>query len=173
MTIDESATEHQYFADLGIDEVAFSRAIAAATAGERYNYATKEIVEGMDEIEREKQVAFHTTVGLTHLRSLRLRAAYESFEYVYLLNPKAYLWQFGLLQYYFGEYAEGRKTCEENARRYELKFGGFDEVASEERIWRDACVLRLRGKNRRKENEDDWDDESERSEQENIASEKR
>ena len=127
----------------------------------------------MDELEKERQIALHSTLGLTHLRSLRLAAAYSSFKYVYALHPEAYLWQLGLLQYYRGEYDDGWRTCVENARRYEDKFGNLGEVASEERIWRDACWLRGRGKGRKKEEEVSWDEERERLEMESIAAERR
>lgn len=173
--IEPSLTEREYFASLGLDSTSFQAGVAAGTAGETYAQADKPSINKMDELEKEKQIALHTTLGLTHLRSLRLKAAYNSFEYVYAINPEAYLWQFGLLQYYFGEYDKGIITCEENTRRYESKFGAMGEVASEERIWKDACLLKRRGKKKRKENveENGWSDEDERLEKDNIKCERR
>ena len=171
--IDPSLTEREYFASLGLDSTSFQAGAAAGTAGETYGQVDKVSIDKMDELEKEKQIALHTTLGLAHLRSLRLKAAYNSFEYVYALNPEAYLWQFGLLQYYFGEYDKGIVTCEENARRYESKFGAMGEVASEERIWKDACLLKKRGKKRKEWEENGWGDEEERSEKRNIECERR
>ena len=172
--IEPSLTEREYFASLGLDSTAIDAGVAAGTAGLPYAQVedTREI-DKMDEMEREKQVALHTTLGLTHLRSLRLKAAYNSFEYVYRLHPEAYLWQFGLLQYYFGEYSKGRATCEENAARYESKFGVMGEVASEERIWGHACLLKGRGKSKKKDFMVGWSEEEERLEMKNIECERR
>jgi hypothetical protein len=180
--IEPSLTEREYFASLGLDASSIHAGVAAATAGELYAQVSEREIQRMDELEKEKQIALHTTLGLTHLRSLRLKAAYSSFEYVYKLNEEAYLWQFGLLQYYFGEYEAGRRTCAENARRYESKFGHLGEVASEERIWRDACLLKERegvGKKKRKkknvadEDGDGNEEEEKRLEMENISCERR
>lgn len=173
--MEPSLTEREYFASLGLDNASFEAGVAAATAGVPYAQVDSREMNKMDELEKEKQIALHTTLGLTHLRSLRLKAAYNSFSYVYALNEEAYLWQFGLLQYYFGEYEKGRITCEENARRYEAKFGVMGEVASEERIWRDACLLKRRtGKKKKKDIlEEKWSEEEEMLEMENIDSERR
>jgi hypothetical protein len=172
--VEPSITEREYFASIGLDATSLEAGIVAGTAGFKYGQVDAREIEKMDELEKEKQVALHTTLGLTHLRSLRLRAAYDSFAYVYALNPEAYLWQFGLLQYYFGEYAEGRRTCHENAMRYEAKFGEMGEVASEERIWRDACRLKMRGK-KKKMNADDESlgDDEEILEMNNLECERR
>jgi hypothetical protein len=172
--LEPSITEREYFASIGLDSTSILAGVAAANAGESYGQVDTWEIERMDDLEKEKQIALHTTLGMTHLRSLRLKAAYGSFEYVYKLHPEAYLWQFGLLQYYFGEYDKGQKTCEENAARYEAKFGEMGEVASEERIWKDACLLKKWGKKRKKYLEEiSWSEEEERLEMENIGCERR
>ncbi|KAL3801389.1 hypothetical protein HJC23_006999 [Cyclotella cryptica] len=181
--LDPSRTEREYLASLGLDDVSLQAGIVAGIAGETFEQQLPQHPTEMDELEKERQIALHTTLGLTHLRSLRLSSAYTSFRYVYSLHPQAYLWQLGLLQYYRGEYEDGRRTCLENARRYEAKFGRLGEVASEERIWGDACWLRGRGKRKRRMKEKDgggggddalsWDEESERVEMESIALERR
>ncbi|KAL7518671.1 hypothetical protein ACHAWX_003481 [Stephanocyclus meneghinianus] len=176
--IDPSRTEKEYLASLGLDDddVSLRAGIAAGIAGEtleREERYLDESVGKMDELEKERQIALHTTLGLTHLRSLRLSSAYSSFRYVYALHPEAYLWQLGLLQYYRGDYDDGWRTCVENARRYEDKFGNLGEVASEERIWRDACWLRGRGKRRKNKEAVSLDEDDERLEMESIAAERR
>ncbi|KAL7480767.1 hypothetical protein ACHAW6_006428 [Cyclotella cf. meneghiniana] len=173
--IDPSRTEREYLASLGLDDLSLRAGIAAGIAGETLEQEERyldESVGKMDELEKERQIALHTTLGLTHLRSLRLSAAYSSFRYVYALHPEAYLWQLGLLQYYRGEYDDGWRTCVENARRYEDKFGNLGEVASEERIWRDACWLRGRGKRRKNDQSISRDEENESLEMESIAAER-
>jgi hypothetical protein len=175
-SIEPSVTEREYFASLGLDATSIQAGVAAGTAGELYAQVSPREIQRMDEMEKEKQIALHTTLGLTHLRSLRLQAAYKSFEYVYKLHPEAYLWQFGLLQYYLGEYEAGQRTCMENARRYEAKFGHLGEVASEERIWGDACLLKGRGSGKKKKKSKQIEsrgDEEEQLEMENIACERR
>uniref|UniRef100_A0A7S0C0P1 Uncharacterized protein n=1 Tax=Proboscia inermis TaxID=420281 RepID=A0A7S0C0P1_9STRA len=67
--------------------------------------------------------------------------ANEAFGIVYALKPEVYLWQFGMVLYYRGEYERGMEILEGNAKIYEERFG---ERGSEERIWMDACRLKLK-----------------------------
>ena len=71
---------------------------------------------------------------------MRLEEASEAFDHVFELKPNAYLWQAGIAKFYLGELQEAADIFARNARLFESKFGG---PASEERIWRDACELKL------------------------------
>lgn len=75
------------------------------------------------------------------LRMLKIEEAHEEFQMVYKMNPGAYCWQAGVVMFYLGMVNEGSECFVGNARVWEGKFG---EAASEERIWRDACELKLR-----------------------------
>ena len=94
----------------------------------------------IDERNVDKYVAVWTEEGLDHLRMLHFQEAYDSFNKVYQIKPEAYLWQDGLLKYYLEEYHEAAESLAKNAVRYETR---FMEPASEERIWRDACELKI------------------------------
>lgn len=138
----------------------------------------------IDETNVDKFVAIYTEEGLTHLRQLRLAEAHESFNKVYSIKPEAYVWQDGLLKYYLDEYEAGAESLANNAIRYETRFG---EPASEERIWRDACELKivssLHGKRKVKDRSipvamrvpvgEEGEDNEEVVEGESIASERR
>lgn len=56
------------------------------------------------------------------------------------LRPDAYLWQAGIAKFYLEDLQEAAKILSRSAQIYEDK---FLEPASEERIWRDACELKL------------------------------
>ena len=71
---------------------------------------------------------------------LRLEDANEAFEQAYQLKPHSYCWQAGVVKFYLGDYERAAEWFVRNANYYEMKFG---QVASEERIWRDACELKL------------------------------
>jgi hypothetical protein len=94
----------------------------------------------IDERNVDKYVALWTEEGLSHLRMLRIREAYELFNKVYQVKPDAYLWQDGLVKYYLEDYHGAAESLAKNAIRYETR---FMSPASEERIWRDAAELKI------------------------------
>jgi tetratricopeptide (TPR) repeat protein len=55
------------------------------------------------------------------------------------LNPDAYLWQAGIVKYYLNEWSDAAAIFAKSAELFETK---FQQPASEERIWRDACALK-------------------------------
>jgi hypothetical protein len=101
----------------------------------------------------EQKVKGLSVKGLDEMRMLRLEEADKAFEAVFEMKPNAYCWQAGIVKFYLGDYRSAAECFARNARYYESK---FDQVASEERIWRDACELKLLGEARgkRKENID-------------------
>lgn len=88
----------------------------------------------------EKEIFYRTEQGLELLKSLKLEEAEKEFDKVFELRPNAYLWQAGIVKYYLGRMEEAGEMFARSARLYESKFG---QPASEERIWRDACELKL------------------------------
>jgi tetratricopeptide (TPR) repeat protein len=56
------------------------------------------------------------------------------------LKPDAYLWQAGIAKFYLGDFEGAADIFARNGATFESRFGG---PASEERIWRDACELKL------------------------------
>ena len=56
------------------------------------------------------------------------------------LRPSAYLWQAGIAKFYLCDLQEAADIFARNAATYESKFG---MPATEERIWRHACELKL------------------------------
>ena len=56
------------------------------------------------------------------------------------MKPSSYIWQYGIVLFYLGQYYKAAKIFADSATLFESKFG---EPASEERIWRDACELKL------------------------------
>jgi tetratricopeptide (TPR) repeat protein len=79
---------------------------------------------------------------------LRLDEACEAFNRVFDLRPNAYLWQAGIAKFYQGDLHGAADVFARCALIFESKFGG---PASEERIWRDACELKLLNSLSRKE----------------------
>jgi hypothetical protein len=59
---------------------------------------------------------------------------------VFELKPDAYLWQAGIAKFYLGDVEGAADIFARSADYYERK---FYSPASEERIWRDACELKL------------------------------
>jgi tetratricopeptide (TPR) repeat protein len=66
--------------------------------------------------------------------------AAQAFDRVFELRPTSYLWQAGIVKYYLDELEEAADIFARNAVTYESKFG---LPATEERIWRHACELKL------------------------------
>lgn len=75
-----------------------------------------------------------------HRHQLQLEEASEAFDNVFELKPDAYLWQAGIAKFYLGDLQKAAEIFSNSAHYYETK---FLEPASEERIWRDACELKL------------------------------
>ena len=55
------------------------------------------------------------------------------------MRENAYLWQAGIVKYYLGDFESAAEIFVKCGKSFELRFGGH---ATEERIWRDACVLK-------------------------------
>lgn len=97
--------------------------------------------EWMRQASHEEQEIFrHTESGMAALKMLKIEEASQSFDQVFELRPSAYLWQAGIVKYYKNELEEAAEIFCRSASTFEAKFG---EPASEERIWRDACELKL------------------------------
>jgi len=88
----------------------------------------------------ELQISRYTDEGMNYFKNLQMEEADTSFRKVYQLKPTAYVWQAGIVQFYLCQLEKAQQTFGENAARYESKFG---EPATEERIWRDACALKI------------------------------
>jgi hypothetical protein len=71
---------------------------------------------------------------------LQLEEADEAFSKVYCLKPTAYLFAAGIAKFYLNDVFAAGEIFARNAQFYEAR---FEMVASEERIWRDACYLKL------------------------------
>lgn len=71
---------------------------------------------------------------------LQLEKAELAFDKVFKLKPNAYLWQAGIVKFYLGKINEAGNLFVASAKTYEGKFGS---IASEERVWRDACQTSL------------------------------
>ena len=98
----------------------------------------RQLYESSDKLEQE--VRRLSDLGLTSLKMGDLESAKDSFDQVFALKPTVYLWQAGLALYYLGDVHKAAESFTNNAHIFEGRFG---EQASEERIWRDACELRL------------------------------
>jgi tetratricopeptide (TPR) repeat protein len=98
----------------------------------------------------EQQISRNTELGLDMLKMLRLEESVEAFDKVFLLKPNAYCWQAGIAKYYLGDLLGAAKIFAQSAAIYESKFG---QLASEERIWRDACELKYLSALNRKQKE--------------------
>lgn len=79
---------------------------------------------------------------------LRLDEACQAFDRVFELRPNAYLWQAGIAKFYQDDLQGAAEIFARCAAVFESKFG---EPASEERIWHDACELKLINSLSRKE----------------------
>jgi len=90
--------------------------------------------------EEEQEVFRYTEKGMNALKMLDVKQASESFDRVFQLRPSAYLWQAGIAKFYLNELEEAAEIFAKCASIFESKFG---EPASEERIWRNACELKL------------------------------
>ena len=96
----------------------------------------------------EREVFRQTERGLQMLKMLRVDEALEAFDAVFQLKPDAYLWQAGIARFYKGDLYGAAEVLARCAEIYETRFG---EPASEERIWRNACLLKTFGNLSRKE----------------------
>jgi len=99
----------------------------------------------------EQEVFRLTEAGMGCLKSLQLEKADEAFGQVFDLRPSAYLWQAGVVKFYLGDLDSAADIFARNAVTYETRFGG---PASEERIWRDACALKMLNSKSRAEKKD-------------------
>jgi len=90
----------------------------------------------------EKEIFLQTEKGLDCLRRMDFESATTAFDRVFELNPHAYLWQAGIPFFYQGDYKRASEIFARSILIFESRFG---ELASEERIWRDACELMYLG----------------------------
>ncbi|KAL7558095.1 hypothetical protein ACA910_020045 [Epithemia clementina (nom. ined.)] len=88
----------------------------------------------------EQEIYQQTEQGMHHLKMLDLKQASVCFDRVLALRPNAYLWQAGIVKYYLKDYQDAALILANSARYFERRFG---EPATEERIWRNACQLKL------------------------------
>ena len=88
----------------------------------------------------EQEVFRQTDRGMEMLKMLRLEEAVDAFDAVFALKPNAYLWQAGIAKFYIGDLEGAADIFAQSAEIYETRFG---QPASEERIWRYACELKL------------------------------
>jgi hypothetical protein len=88
----------------------------------------------------EQKVYRLTEAGIKALKMFDLDSASSKFDEVFKLRPSAYLWQAGIVKYYLNELEEAARIFSESASIFESRYG---EPASEERIWRNACELKL------------------------------
>jgi tetratricopeptide (TPR) repeat protein len=90
--------------------------------------------------EIEQKVFRYTEDGMKALKTFDLDKASSSFDQVFKLRPSAYLWQAGIVKFYQNELEEAARIFSQSATVFESRYG---EPASEERIWRNACQLKL------------------------------
>lgn len=95
----------------------------------------------------ERRVKEYTVRGMDALKMLRLKEADEAFDALYEIKPDAYCWQAGIVKFYLEDYRAAAELFARNANIYESK---FENMASEERIWRDACELKMMSLTKRK-----------------------
>lgn len=95
-----------------------------------------------------RQIYIETERGMDCFRLLQLEEASEAFEKVYSLKPDAYVFHAGVTLFYLDKIEEAGQLSVKNAFLYESKFG---LPATEERIWRDACELKLLSQMTKKE----------------------
>ena len=96
----------------------------------------------------EKLVFQKTKEGLDALKLLDIEKAADSFDDVFRLKPNAYLWQAGLVKFYLGKYEEAASVFASSGTYFETV---YMEPATEERIWRNACQLKLMSSINKKE----------------------
>lgn len=96
----------------------------------------------------EQEIFRKTELGMEMLKMLRLEEASAAFDRVFELKPDAYLWQAGIARYYLNDWDGAAEIFSRCAATYESK---FLESASEERIWRNACLLKKLSSMTRKE----------------------
>jgi tetratricopeptide (TPR) repeat protein len=87
----------------------------------------------------EREIYQQTELGMEMIRMLRLDEASKAFDRVFELKPNAYLWQAGIVRFYLGDLDGALEIFTRCASIYETR---FDDLASEERIWRNACLLK-------------------------------
>ncbi|GKY92874.1 hypothetical protein MPSEU_000256600 [Mayamaea pseudoterrestris] len=88
----------------------------------------------------ERQVYEYTERGMNSLKMLQIENAVEYFDRVFQLRPQTYLWQAGVAKFYMNDLEGAADIFTRTAQTYESLFG---ESASEERIWRNACLLKM------------------------------
>jgi hypothetical protein len=87
----------------------------------------------------ERQVFHFTQQGMEAIQSLQLHQADQAFHNVFHWKPTAYLWQAGIVQYYLNNIQQAATIFASSAQIFETK---FQQPATEERIWWDACALK-------------------------------
>ena len=87
----------------------------------------------------EQEIYQKTELGMEMIRMFRLDEALEAFDRVFELKSNAYLWQAGIVKFYLGDLDGAMEVFARSAAIYEARFG---ELASEERIWKNASYLK-------------------------------
>ena len=88
----------------------------------------------------EQEIFRQTDQGMHLLKMLKVEEAIEAFDTVFRLKPNAYLWQAGIAKFYLGDLHGAAEIFSRSAAIYESK---FFEPATEERIWRYVCELKI------------------------------
>ena len=87
----------------------------------------------------EQEIYQKTELGMEMIRMFRLEEASKAFDRVFELKSNAYIWQAGIVRFYLGDLDGAMEVFARCASIYESRFG---ELASEERIWRNASFLK-------------------------------
>lgn len=87
----------------------------------------------------EQEVYRLTDEGMEALKMFDLDTSVKAFEAAVAIKPNAYVWQEGIAKFYKGDLNGAAGTFTRCAELYESK---FDQPATEERIWRNACNLK-------------------------------
>lgn len=99
----------------------------------------------------EREIYQLTELGMSKLKTFQLIESDQYFNQVFILKPNAYVWQAGIVKFYLNHIYDAAIIFSKCANIYESKFG---EPATEERIWRHACALKLYHQMSRQEKKD-------------------
>ena len=89
---------------------------------------------------QERQLRQWISSGMESLKLLQVEQANHAFAKVSEAKEDAYVWQAGLAKFYMDDWEHAAQSFVHHGTLYETK---YKQPASEERIWRDACVLNL------------------------------
>jgi tetratricopeptide (TPR) repeat protein len=99
--------------------------------------------EFLQKASKQDRLAYeYTSKGMACLKRFRVQDAWVWFAQVFAVKPTAYVWQAGIAKYYLNDFKGASALFERNAQIYERM---FERPATEERIWKHACDLKVRG----------------------------